>query len=275
MPRDGVGAQEEKTLLDLERKRPWEPLRLHVREVRVRDEVDGPERRRMVCRNGEQTRRDKEVRETIVARLRERPGACRGKDLVGNRGFKRYLQAAKRAFQLDEGRIVDEERYDGVWIPRVQGEFTAEQAARKYKQLWRMERCFRDSKSLLRTRPVFPRTDASIRGHVFCSFLALLLKTELEKLLAAAGIQAEWQDVIQDLQRLRESVLEAQGKRFVVRTRAVGQLGDILRCVGARPAGVAWAFQPIGAYLYLPAEDCGPTATSGQQFQPSLQPLAL
>ena len=116
----------------------------------------------------------------------------------------------------------------------VLGEFKAEEAVRKYKQLWRVERCFRDSKFLLRTRPVFHHADASIRGHVFCSFLALLLKTELEKQLQAAGTRAEWHDVIHDLQRLRASVLEAQGKRFAVRTRDAGQVANIPRRVGAR-----------------------------------------
>ena len=76
--------------------------------------------------------------------------------------------------------------------------------------------------------------DEGFRGHVSCSFLALLLMKELEQRLQEAGIRAERQDVIRDLQRLREAVLEAQGKRFVVRTRAVGHVADIMRCVGAR-----------------------------------------
>ena len=61
----------EETLLELEREGRREPLRLHVTEVRVRDEVDGSERRCVVCRNGEQARRDKAVREATVDRLRE------------------------------------------------------------------------------------------------------------------------------------------------------------------------------------------------------------
>ncbi|MDE0123859.1 MAG: transposase [Bryobacterales bacterium] len=226
--------QGEETLLELERKGRREPLRLHIREVTVRDGEGGSERRYVVCRNGEQARRDKAVREVIVTKLREQLRTGGGRKLVGNRGYRRYLQAPAGSLQIDEAKIADEERYDGVWMLRVQGPFTAEEAARKYKQLWRVERCFRDSKSLLRTRPVFHRTDAGMRGHVFCSFLALLLKTELEKRLQAAGIHAEWQDVVGDLLRLRESVVEAQGKRFVVRTRAVGHVADIVRCVGAR-----------------------------------------
>ncbi len=36
-------------------------------------------------------------------------------------------------------------------------------------------------KALLATRPIFHQTDEAIRGHVFCSFLALVLRKELEE----------------------------------------------------------------------------------------------
>ena len=58
----------------------------------------------------------------------------------GQLWLKAYLQAEKGASQLDEAKIADEERHDGVWLPRVQGDFTAEEAVRKYKQLWRAAR---------------------------------------------------------------------------------------------------------------------------------------
>jgi hypothetical protein len=44
----------------------------------------------------------------------------------------------------------------------------------------RMSRCTKLSKSILETRPIYHKRDETIRGHVFCSFLALLLKQELE-----------------------------------------------------------------------------------------------
>ena len=43
-----------------------------------------------------------------------------------------------------------------------------------------MERIFRDAKTLLETRPIFHQKTENIRGHVFCSFLALVLRKELE-----------------------------------------------------------------------------------------------
>jgi transposase len=50
-----------------------------------------------------------------------------------------------------------------------------------YKQLWTVEQTFRTAKHLFSTRPIFHKLDETIRGHVFCSFLALVLKSELEE----------------------------------------------------------------------------------------------
>ena len=48
-----------------------------------------------------------------------------------------------------------------------------------------VEEMFRAAKTLLETRPIFHKCDETIRGHVFCSFLALLLRKELQDRLAA------------------------------------------------------------------------------------------
>jgi len=45
--------------------------------------------------------------------------------------------------------------------------------------LWVVEDIIRTTKSILETRPIYHKRDETIRGHVFCSFLALLLKQEL------------------------------------------------------------------------------------------------
>ena len=87
-----------------------------------------------------------------------------------------------------------------------------------YKQLWTVERTFRTTKSLLETRPIYHKLDETIRGHVACSFLALVLKTELEDRLASAGARASWPEVIADLDSLTETEVEQDGKRFLMRS---------------------------------------------------------
>jgi transposase len=59
-----------------------------------------------------------------------------------------------------------------------------------------VEDVFRSMKSLLDTRPIYHKCDETIRGHVFCSFLALLLRKEPEDRLARKEWKLEWADVI-------------------------------------------------------------------------------
>ena len=226
-------AEGERTQVALQRAWKRTALELQVQEVVVKDD-DGPgrPRRYVLCRNEEQARRDKQLREEIVEQLRAKlEGGA--KALVGNREYRRYLQQRGQGFVLDEAKIASEERYDGLWALRVRADLSASEAVCKYKELWRVERCFREAKSLLRTRPVYHRTDEAIRGHIFCSLLALVLKQELQARMQAAGIEAEWADVMRDLGRLSETEVELQGKRFAVRTQAQGAVAQIVRCAGA------------------------------------------
>jgi hypothetical protein len=53
--------------------------------------------------------------------------------------------------------------------------------------------------------PQVQRNDSRpIRGHVFCSFLALLLKTELERRMKYADLQCEWAQVLRGLETLQQ-----------------------------------------------------------------------
>ena len=107
--------------------------------------------------------------------------------------------------------------------------------ALKYKQLWQVERIFRDVKTLLETRPVFHKHDRTIRGHVFCSFLALVLRKELDRCLEAAGHRFEWAQVKQDLKALQTVTIEEDGKRLSVRTQCKGVCGKVFQAVGVAP----------------------------------------
>ena len=87
-----------------------------------------------------------------------------------------------------------------------------------YKHLWMVERAFRTSKSLFATRPIFHKLDETIRGHVSCSFLALVLKKELEDRIATLGHASSWPTLLAHLYLLTETEVEQDGKRFLLRT---------------------------------------------------------
>ena len=74
----------------------------------------------------------------------------------------------------------------------------------------------------------------SICGHVFCSFLALVLRDELYRRMDNAGVSAEWGDILRDLNALSETTITYNGKSCAVRSNAVGVAGKIAQCVGVR-----------------------------------------
>ena len=98
--------------------------------------------------------------------------------------------------------------------------------------LWAVEDSFRTAKSILETRPIYHKRDETIRGHVFCSFLALVLKHELEQRMRAKGLQWEWNEVTRGLDFLQEIEAELHGERFVFRTQIIGDASQALRGAG-------------------------------------------
>ena len=76
------------------------------------------------------------------------------------------------------------------------------------------------------------KRDETIRGHVFCSFLALLLKRALEQRLEAKGQTWEWEEVVRGLDNLQEVEARFQGKRFVLRSQVLGQAHKALMAAG-------------------------------------------
>ncbi|MGH8548807.1 MAG: IS1634 family transposase [Methylococcales bacterium] len=201
------------------------PAPLKVKQVMVGD------RRYVVCVNEKQAKKDAADREAIVACLREQ--LKKGdKSLIGNRGYRKYLKGAGAHFAIDEDKLKTEARYDGKWVLRTNTQLSAEDVALKYKQLWQVESLFRDTKSLLDTRPIFHQCDETIRGHVFCSFLALIVRKALLERLEAAGHDFEWADVIRDLDALQQVEVTHQDKRFRIRTQVRGTCNSVFRAVG-------------------------------------------
>ena len=143
-----------------------------------------------------------------------------------------YYQSGEGRFAVDEDKIVAEARYDGKWVLRTNTELSTADVAIQFKRLWMVEQWFRSCKSLLETRPIYHQCDETIRGHVFCSFLALLLRHELQARLVARGRHLEWADVIQDLDRLQQVEVTQDGTRFLLRSELSRHAGKILQAAG-------------------------------------------
>ena len=206
-------------------------------------EVRHAGQRYIVCRNEAEAEKDRADRQAIIAGLEQQ--LQRGdKALIGNSAYRRYLRrvapkSAKGgkarpgpAFEIDAGKLADEARYDGIFVLRTNARVTPLQAMLRYRELLAVETLFRKAKGVLRTRPIYHASDAAIRGHVFCSFLALVLQKELYECCKAAGFTPEWGDVLRDLDRLQEVLLAKDGQQIRLRTPATGAVGPLFKAVG-------------------------------------------
>ena len=202
-----------------------DPAPLMVKEV----SLDG--KRYIVCFNPKQARKDAQDRQAIIDSLSEKI-KTNPKGLIGNRGYRKYLKIDRNSVSIDQAKIEYESRFDGKWVLITNADLSADQVALKYKELWQVEHVFRDVKSVLENRPVYHQRDENIRGHVFCSFLALVLRKELDRRLRAAGHHFEWADIKQDLKSLQQVVIEDNGKSLAVRTECVGTCGKVFQAVG-------------------------------------------
>ena len=200
-----------------------DPAPLKVKEV----EVEG--RRYVVCLNEEEKRKDAHDRAAILESLGKALKSG-DKSLVGNKGFRRFLKTERGSrFAIDEKLVASDERYDGLFVLRTDTNHDAETTANVYKTLWMVEDTFRTAKSILETRPIYHKCDETIRGHVFCSFLALCLKRELEIRLEEKGLTAEWAEVIRGLDNLQQVEVILQGSRFLLRGEIKGHASQAVR----------------------------------------------
>jgi hypothetical protein len=205
---------------------PNDPSPLKVKEVWVEDK-----RRYVVCVNEDQATKDRHDRQAVVASLREALGQG-DKSLVGNKGYRKFLCGGGKQFAVDEDKIKQEARYDGKWVLTTNTDLPACEVALKYKQLWMVEDVFRSMKSLLDTRPIYHKCDETIRGHMFCSFLALLLRKELGDRLASKDFHLEWADVVRDLNNLVEMEVAISGKGYVFRGQTSGVAVKVFQACG-------------------------------------------
>jgi transposase len=244
----------------LENDDPFVPLLIERRAGETQlfvKEVKSEGVRYVVCRNEEEAETDRKEREAIVAALdaQLRKG---DKALIGNSAYRRYLRKAgargASSFEIDAGKLAEEARFDGIFVLRTNAKVTPLQAVLRYRDLLRVEDLFRRTKAVMRTRPIFHSSDAAIRGHVFCSFLALAMQKHLDDLLRQAGLAFEWKDLLRHLDRLAEVRIRHRGADWVVRTDAAPAVATLFRAAHVALPPRARKARPPPTAQSLPAK---------------------
>jgi transposase len=159
--------------------------------LRVKEVVmgEGERRRRyVVCHNPREERRQREHRARLLRKLeaeleslQQTEGEHHSKRacaLRTSKRFGRYLRTTARGLlEIDRSIVRDAERYDGKWVAISNDDtLSPEDLALGYKQLMRVEQCWRQLKSGLRLRPIFHYRPWRIQAHVSITVLSLLLE---------------------------------------------------------------------------------------------------
>ena len=181
---------------------------LRVKEVIV---GDGERRQRyVVCHNPDEATRQRKHREKLVGQLEvelasllQRKGKGHSKracELRVSGRFGKYLRETSTGkLLIDRTAVTDAKRYDGKWVITSNDDtLTAEDLALGYKQLLRVEQCWRQLKSGLRMRPVFHFRPWRIQAHVTISVIALLLER-----IAEIRVGDTWRNVRAELERVK------------------------------------------------------------------------
>lgn len=105
----------------------------------------------------------------------------------------------------------------------------------RYHQLMTVQETFRANETIFALHALRGNSDAVLRGHLFCSFLALLMRRELEEKLAKADVSLAWRDLLNDLNSFTEVELRQDERRFLLRTRPQGCTAAALGAIGVTP----------------------------------------
>jgi len=182
---------------------------LRVKEVWV---GDGERRQRyIVCHNPDEAARQRRHREKVIELLEEelatlmppskgKPHSKRSCELLASKRFGRYLRQTKTGvLKVDRGAVRDAQRFDGKWVITSNDDtLTTEDLALGYKQLMRVEECWRSMKSGLRMRPVYHWAPHRIEAHVKLCVLGLLLQR-----ISEIRSGDTWRNVVAQLEKIK------------------------------------------------------------------------
>lgn len=191
--------------------------------------------RYILCYNPVEAEHGRQVREEMIKKLEQRLKKEGPKQLIGNSGYRRYLVIKKETVKIDYRVFEEDAKYDGKYVLRTNSGLDTPEVALAYKDLWRVERAFRELKSTLDLRPIYHFKDRRVRAHVMACFLALVLESALLRSLKQINSQVEYMYLIRDLKQLRAVEFTLENTRYLCRTELPGNSFEAFRALGVRP----------------------------------------
>lgn len=193
-------------------------------------------------------RKDARLRTQNLERLRKNLAASQKPASVAKRGHARFLTFPEGRIEIDEDKVAEAARWDGVSGIVAWGHDDADPRflVMQYRRLWEIEACFRINKHDLRIRPIFHWVERRVRAHIAICYMAFCCLQHLRHRLAMAG-HAMSPDVIRrELNALQISVLARKGTRqkYAMPSRASAKARRIYQNLGLRWNEAPFRLQP-------------------------------
>ena len=216
---------------------------LQIKNV-VMDEGLATERRFVIVKNPDAEKRDRLVRDSIVDEVERRLDALsqmEGSDhtkaacsLRSHGTFGRYIVQTKGGvLKMDKAKIASEELLDGKFLVSTSNmNLDAADVAMGYKQLFEIERVFRDMKNVLEIRPVYHRLDDRIRSHILICWMAMVLVRYAEEKTGST-----WFSISRTLDDITAGLIETKSSTLWYTSRISDEAGSIFSKLSLKAPG--------------------------------------
>jgi transposase len=183
---------------DYKRKSRVLPVTINVTsgmngKKKAKTQVKDIDQKQVVFYSEKYAKRARALRAEIIAKARKlvanpkrynKASSGSAADYVANIKFDKdgeILEGVREKLYLDEEKIKEQEQFDGYYaIITSELEESDERIIELYRGLWRIEECFKVTKSCLDARPVYVRLEPHINAHFLICFIALTVAKLIE-----------------------------------------------------------------------------------------------
>ena len=182
-----------------------EPVKIRS-DAHAVNEFEHEGRRLIVGYSKKRAKKDAADRQRLIDRLlkKQKKNKIKISDLISNYGTKKYITVEKGSASVNESKIEDDARWDGIaGVITNHKDKKAGEILSRYRELWQIEEAFRISKHDLRMRPIYHWTENRIKAHISICFISLALAKQA---VYRVGLQQE----TMSFEQIRNELLHAQ-----------------------------------------------------------------
>ena len=180
-------------------------------------ELEHKQRRLLVSYSHKRAKKNESDRKRLIERLMKKVQNKQIpiKSLISNHGTKKYVTVQKTKATLNEQKIEEDHRWDGLHgvITNIEDQ-TPQEILTRYRQLWRIEEAFRVCKHTLKMRPVYHWKRKRIEAHIAICFLAYSLSYAMKHRMEQRGLKFSIQKMREILKRDQYSLIEDADKNL-------------------------------------------------------------